>query len=170
MGNQTGGTKYDQDKPRMDLIDAEAMEELAKVLGFGAQKYGEDNWRKGIKIRRLLGAAFRHGFALLKGEDLDEETGLSHAAHAMCCFMFIFWTLKHRKDMDDRWSGFKDFEPANLVEIKVGTKVFLCADGPDSREWEIVRIMTDGFQARQPETGVTLYINMADISNVVVIE
>ncbi len=102
-GWETGGTKFDQDKPRFDLIDPEAEEELAKVLSFGAQKYAEHNWRKGIKLSRLLAAARRHINAISKGEDLDNETGLQHAAHAMCCMMFVIWTLKNKPDMDDRY-------------------------------------------------------------------
>lgn len=98
-----GGVKFDSDKPRMELIDSYAAEELAKVLTFGAEKYAADNWRKGISYRRLIAAALRHTFALLRGEDNDAETGLSHAAHLMCCAMFLVWTVKHRPDMDDRW-------------------------------------------------------------------
>lgn len=98
----TTGTKYDAGKPRMDLLDAYAIEELAKVLTFGATKYEEHNWRKGIKVGRLIAAALRHLFSLLKGETNDPETGLSHAAHAMCCCMFLVWILKHKPEMDDR--------------------------------------------------------------------
>lgn len=122
MGDK-GGTKFDQDKPRMDLIDSEAMEELAKVLTFGAKKYAEDNWRKGIKIRRLIGAGLRHMFAFLRGEDNDEETGLSHIAHAMCCCMFIIWTLKHREDLDDRYKENKrEANPTFNVWQRVGRR------------------------------------------------
>lgn len=101
---QLEGIKFDQDKPRMDLIDPTAMNELAKVLTFGAQKYAAHNWRKGLHKSRLLGAALRHLFAYLGGEDKDPETGLSHAAHAMCCCMFILG-LEHRADLDDRYKG-----------------------------------------------------------------
>lgn len=96
------GIKFDQDKPRMDLIDPTAMNELAKVLAFGAQKYAAHNWRKGLHKSRLLGAALRHLFAYLGGEDKDPETGLSHVAHAMCCCMFLIG-LEHRADLDDRY-------------------------------------------------------------------
>lgn len=100
---ETGGVKFDQDKPRMDLIDACAAEELAKVLTFGAQKYAAHNWRKGIKLSRLIAASFRHLVAIMRGENVDPETGLAHAAHLMCCAMFMVWTMKHLPAMDDRW-------------------------------------------------------------------
>jgi hypothetical protein len=97
------GLKFDHDKPRTDLLDAYALEELSKVLTFGAAKYSENNWRGGIKISRLIAATLRHVFAFMRGEDKDPETGLSHAAHAMCCLMFILWMMRFRSDMDDRY-------------------------------------------------------------------
>lgn len=103
----TEGTKYDNGKPRMDLLDSHALEQLAKVLTFGAQKYAAHNWRKGISKSRLIAAALRHIFAYLGGQDTDEETGLSHIAHAMCCCMFILG-LEHRTDLDDRHAREKD--------------------------------------------------------------
>lgn len=96
------GLKYDQDKPRMDLLDSYAIEQLALVLGFGAKKYAAHNWRKGLTKTRLIGAALRHLFAYLRGDDTDTETGLSHVAHAMCCCMFLLG-LEHRKELDDRY-------------------------------------------------------------------
>lgn len=109
-----GGLKFDQDKPRTDLLDAEALEELAQVLTFGAQKYSAENWRKGISFRRLLAAALRHIFAIMRGEDRDPETGLKHAAHAMCCMMFLIWMMNHRRDMDDRWQSDEEMCPHRL--------------------------------------------------------
>lgn len=101
--NAPVGLKHDADKPRFDLIDAEAMEQLAKVLTFGAKKYAAHNWRKGIAYSRLIAAAERHINAIKRNEDNDPETGLPHAAHAMCCLMFLIWQQKHRVYMDDRW-------------------------------------------------------------------
>lgn len=97
------GTKYDSGKPQMDLLDAYAIEQLAAVLTYGATKYERENWRKGISVRRLLAAAMRHLFALMRGEDVDPDTGLSHAAHFMCNGMFIIWTLRYKPEMDDRY-------------------------------------------------------------------
>ena len=97
-----GGEKFDQDKVPLHLLDTYALEETAKVLAFGAKKYGANNWRKGIKKTRLLAAALRHLFAYLRGEDLDPESRLSHIAHAMCCCMFLLG-LMHRTDLDDRY-------------------------------------------------------------------
>lgn len=95
--------KYDGEKPRMDLLDRYALEEIAKVLTFGATKYETHNWKKGMKVGRLIAASLRHIHAYNDGEDLDPESGLSHLAHAGCCIMFALWMAKNRPDMDDRW-------------------------------------------------------------------
>jgi hypothetical protein len=97
------GVKYDMGKAPMDLIDSHAMEQLAHVLGYGAQKYAKHNWRHGLEYSRLVAAVMRHITAFNRGEDLDPESGLSHSAHAMCCMMFLNWMEQNRPDMDDRW-------------------------------------------------------------------
>ena len=101
----TGGLKDDEDKPPMALLDPEFLEEVARVLGFGARKYVVDNWRNGISYRRLISASYRHLGAINKGEDLDEESGLPHTYHLGCCVMFLASVLKNRPDMDDRYKG-----------------------------------------------------------------
>lgn len=102
MLNKSQGTKYDSGKPQMDLLDPYALEELAKVLTFGAAKYEPNNWRKGIAISRLTSSLLRHVFAFMRGQSTDPETGLSHIAHAMCNCMFILWTIEHKPSYDDR--------------------------------------------------------------------
>lgn len=97
-----GGMKNDAEKPRMDLLCPFAIEELAKVLTFGSQKYSAWNWSKGISTTRLIAAALRHLFAYARGEDTDPETGLSHVAHAMCCCMFIVGMPHYISGQDDR--------------------------------------------------------------------
>lgn len=96
--------KYDAQKARTDLLSTLAMEEIAKVLAYGAKKYAADNWRLGMSWRRLLGAAIRHIFAFLRGEDYDSETGLSHLAHAGCCIMFLLEYQCTGNGTDDRWN------------------------------------------------------------------
>lgn len=97
------GVKFDGEKPRMDLLDPLALEGLAKVLTFGAQKYAAHNWRKGIANTRLIAAMLRHLFAIMRGEDLDPESGLPHIDHVGCCWMFLSNNMKVRPEMDDRW-------------------------------------------------------------------
>ncbi len=97
------GMKYDSEKPDYSLLSSVAIEELSKVLSFGKKKYAAHNWRKGIAISRLIAAALRHLFALLRGETFDPETGLHHAAHCMCCCMFIIELMSTNPGLDDRY-------------------------------------------------------------------
>lgn len=99
----TEGKKYDQDKPRLELFPSIAIEEISKVLTFGAKKYESWNWAHGLKWSRLAGAALRHLFAWLRGEDKDPETGLSHLAHLGCCVVFLIHLEQTRPDLDDRF-------------------------------------------------------------------
>lgn len=99
----TQGMKFDGEKPRMDLLDPKFLEDVARVLTFGAKKYAAHNWRKGINTSRLIGAIYRHLGAINSGEDTDPESGLPHSAHLGCCIMFLHWTMANRPDLDDRW-------------------------------------------------------------------
>jgi Domain of unknown function (DUF5664) len=99
------GVKFDQDKPRMDLLDAKALEGLAKVLTFGANKYAANNWRGGLAYSRVIGALLRHISAIQRGEDVDPESGLPHIDHVGCCWMFLSNFMKGslQDSLDDRW-------------------------------------------------------------------
>lgn len=95
--------KHDKEKVRLELLSPIAMTEIAKVLTFGASKYADHNWRNGFKWSRLIGAALRHIFSFLNGEDKDPETGLSHLAHAGSCIMFLLEHEIRHKELDDRY-------------------------------------------------------------------
>lgn len=99
----SGGVKHDQEKPRTDLLDPEFLLGVARVLSFGARKYSAHNWRGGIAYSRILAAILRHTFAILKGEDIDSETGELHTAHLGCEVQFLHWMMINRKDLDDRY-------------------------------------------------------------------
>lgn len=84
------GIKYDNDKPEYGLLPPFALEETVKVLTFGAKKYDRENWRKLDDLHnRYFNAAQRHLWAIKRGETHDPETGMHHAAHAMCCLLFL---------------------------------------------------------------------------------
>lgn len=102
------GTKHDQAKPMMNLLDREALEGLAKVLTFGAKKYSAENWRKGLEYSRTTAALMRHLLAFNSGEDLDPESGLPHIDHLGCCWMFLSNATKTRPDLDDRHGRVKE--------------------------------------------------------------
>lgn len=81
--------KFDQGKPRYDLIPPAFIESVANVLTFGANKYEPNGWRKCEDLGRYEAAMMRHFEAYRKGEKLDSETGLPHIAHAITNLLFI---------------------------------------------------------------------------------
>jgi hypothetical protein len=102
VSREAGGTKDDKDKPRVDLIPPEAIWAMSDVFTFGAKKYGDRNWEKGIAANRLFGAVQRHLWQWWMGFDLDEESGLSHLSHAICSFAMLIATVSRRPDLDNR--------------------------------------------------------------------
>ena len=86
----TEGRKNDKDKNRLDLIEPQFIEAVGEVLTFGAKKYEPNNWQKVEDAEdRYYAAALRHLLAWRKGETIDEESGLSHLAHAATNMMFL---------------------------------------------------------------------------------
>ena len=98
---ETGGRKAVK-RERFDLIPVWALEEIARVFGWGALKYDDDNWRRGYSWRLSFGAMMRHAWAFWRGEDLDQESGLHHLAHAAwhCMVLMTYW--KRGLGKDDR--------------------------------------------------------------------
>jgi hypothetical protein len=57
----TGGQRSSSTgRGRYDLIPAEGLARLAARCEEGAQAYGEDNWKKGLPLRRYINSMFRH--------------------------------------------------------------------------------------------------------------
>jgi len=99
------GRKFDEEKPRMDLLSSVAMVATAKVLTVGAEKYDAHNWRRGFNWTRLIAAAQRHMLAFNDGEDFDPETGLCHLDHLACCVMFLQEHFHKGLGKDDRYQA-----------------------------------------------------------------
>jgi len=83
---------------------------LASVLELGAKKYDDDNWRKGMKFRRVADALLRHVYLWLGGEDKDQESGLLHMDHVLANAMFLSEYQHTGTGVDDRWTG-SDADP-----------------------------------------------------------
>lgn len=84
--------KYDTGKTMYSLIEPAFSEDLAKVLTMGAQKYGPENWKFiDNAIPRYYDALMRHLEAWRQNEEIDEESGLPHLAHAAANIMFLHY-------------------------------------------------------------------------------
>jgi|ERR1035437_293724 hypothetical protein len=98
------GIKHDDSKVRLDLLSPIWLNGVGKVLTFGCKKYSANNWRGGLAHSRTLGAALRHIFAFMSGEDNDPETGLLHLYHASCCLQFASELHETKQKLvDDRY-------------------------------------------------------------------
>lgn len=97
------GVKHDQGKPRMSLVPQDALLATAEVFTFGAQKYADHNWAKGMRWCRLIDACQRHIAAFLNGEDTDKESGKSHLAHLSCDALMLLGLTIRNKGTDDRF-------------------------------------------------------------------
>jgi hypothetical protein len=91
-----GGKKYDQGKLRWHLMPWAQLHQVALVMEHGANKYGEENWKLVVgAYPRYFDAAMRHIVAdeLYPGS-VDDESGISHLAHAVCCLLFMMYFEK----------------------------------------------------------------------------
>jgi hypothetical protein len=97
-----GGAKDNRLKPRVELLPVDALLEAAKVFAYGAAKYEDWNWAKGISWAQTYASVLRHLFAWQRGEDIDPESGLPHAAHALSQMMILVHFIETKTGEDDR--------------------------------------------------------------------
>ena len=84
------GLRYNDGKMRPTLISPHALQGLMAVLEFGARKYAPRNWERGLPggLEPILDSLLRHVFAMMRGEEVDQESGLPHIDHVLCNAMF----------------------------------------------------------------------------------
>lgn len=99
------GAQKGRKPERFELLPWGALEEVARVYGFGAHKYEDHNWRKGYPWSWSLGALIRHTSRILCGEDRDPESGLLHSAHVAFHALALTEYMLYRTGTDDRWKG-----------------------------------------------------------------
>ncbi len=96
------GRKDDQTKPPLYLLPFDALYSITAALEFGAKKYGDRNWEKGMAWHRPLRACLGHLWDWWLRRGPDPETGLSHLAHAGCCILFLIAYELRGVGHDDR--------------------------------------------------------------------
>lgn len=100
-----GALKHDYGKLRWDLLPLGAVHEVVRVYTFGATKYEDWNWARGLKYSRCLAAILRHLYAYMwRMEKNDPESNCHH----MACVVFYCLALIHYDavptvgELDDR--------------------------------------------------------------------
>lgn len=94
--------RLNKGKNRLDLVPPSLIEEVGKVMTFGAEKYEPYNWAKGMKWSKCIASAKRHLSAYERGEDFDPETKMYHLSHLGCNIAFLLEYYKTCPELDDR--------------------------------------------------------------------
>lgn len=95
---QEKAMRFNGGKPQWSLVHFKSLEPMIRVLEFGALKYAPRNWQKPMDITQILESMQRHLAALFDGEEVDNESGISHMGHIMCNAMFYNY---HKSTQDE---------------------------------------------------------------------
>lgn len=100
----TGGQKG-QKPERFDLIPWDALQEVARVYGKGAEKYEPNNWLRGYKWSLSFGALLRHVTQFWLGKEYDDGPGGTGCRHLACaafhCLALMTFSMR-KLGTDDR--------------------------------------------------------------------
>lgn len=95
--------KVGKAKPSMHFVPMIARLQEAIVMALGAKKYGAYNWREKKVLASVYSDAIdRHMAQWMDGEDLDEESGVSHLAHVRACCAILIDAIATGNLLDDR--------------------------------------------------------------------
>ena len=128
--------KADKGKLELSLVNPELVKAVAEVRMYGTEKYGDsENWRK-VEPKRYVDALYRHLLAYIEGNEVDEESGLSHLAHMACNLSFLLdeeYLKEHKGDMDikdhiQRVMDFKLTKPIDLSKVEKDTLIEVSDD------------------------------------------
>lgn len=96
------GARFNAGKAPMELVPLSALEDCARVFGYGREKYAAWNWAKGMDWSVAYACLLRHMSAWFNGEDNDPESGLPHLGHAMCNLVMLSTFARTYPEGDDR--------------------------------------------------------------------
>lgn len=92
-------------------LDPRSILEVGAVASMGAHKYGNHNFRNGYEWSKCYNALHRHLAAFWGGQDVDEESGLPHMAHAAWHCLALLTFMREHGEYDDRYSPDHDITP-----------------------------------------------------------
>jgi len=113
------GIKYDHGKSRMDLISPAALLLIGDVLAYGAELYGEHNWKAVDNLQaRYYAACLRHLAAWQRGEKFDDKSRLSHLGHAMTNVMYL---IAYEEGDIEPWTTQKQTHRSTYQKRRIGS-------------------------------------------------
>lgn len=120
---------------QVGALDPVAIIEIARVAGYGANKYAAFNYLQGFEYSKAYNAMQRHLNLFWAGEDVDPESGRLHLGHAAIEAMFLISFYLRGIGTDDR--------PPRLLAPLVGTPEYppreRCIDGENGSTCGLVR-------------------------------
>lgn len=87
----TRAKRFNSGKPRLDLLPLDLLTGLSRVLEYGQNKYGRNNWRNGAPATEQIASLLRHLQPIMEvlntdgkeGHLNDAESGLPHVDHML---------------------------------------------------------------------------------------
>lgn len=101
---KTGGQKGKK-LAELGALDPRALLTVAEVAGFGSRKYARMNYLKGYDWSLSFDAMQRHLLQFWNGQDVDDESGLPHVAHAAWHALALLAFMQRGLGTDDRYKG-----------------------------------------------------------------
>lgn len=90
-------------KTPLSLIPPAGLEEIAKAMKNGADKYSAYNWRdKKVQYLIYIDAIMRHAQALIEREDIAEDSGVHHLGHIGANACILLDAIKYDRLVDNR--------------------------------------------------------------------
>jgi hypothetical protein len=90
-------------KAPLSTVSAPVLAELGVAMLEGARKYGRHNYRViGVRASVYYDATLRHMMQWWEGEDVDEDSGLSHVTKAIASLVVLRDAMIQQKFVDDR--------------------------------------------------------------------
>jgi len=102
--------KFDDNKLKYSMLPPESLKAILRVMAFGAQKYGEGNWKLCEDPMRYYNALLRHLEAYRSGERYDPETNYPHLDHMLCNALFLQYLEEGKKKNES-------FIPGGIVVV-----------------------------------------------------
>jgi hypothetical protein len=127
---QEPAVREDGQKRRWSLLPLSPLNSVLEAFEFGANKYGTDNWQKGMSWSRPYNAAMRHITEWWSGEKNAKDSNVHHLAHAIANLMFLLEYEETRVGTDDREMGYAppsiNEQAINIVKdrLKEGMETF----------------------------------------------
>ena len=97
------------------LLPIAALRAASKRFEDGANKYGRDNWTKGIPLSRYIDSLYRHLWQFIEGDESEDHAG-AIVWNAMCLVQTDEWIKNGKlpKSLDDIRK--REYEESNQSE------------------------------------------------------